>query len=86
MRRSAQLQPWLSEEEMLVWLREAPDRSSYQRRLAVWLTWTKVLHAKAVAQMLRVSKQAVWLWVGQKKMGKKDGAEDGAALKRLNLF
>jgi transposase len=65
MRRPAQIQPWLSEEELLAWMREAPDRASYQRRLAIWLTRLKSLHAEAVAQMLGVSKQAVWLWIGQ---------------------
>jgi len=65
MRRPAQIQSWLSEDQMLAWMREAPDRASYQRRLAIWLTWIKALHAEEVAQMLGVSKQAVWLWIGQ---------------------
>ena len=65
MRRPAQIKSWLSEEELLAWLREAPDRGSYQRRLAIWLTRLKSLHAEEVAGMLGVSKQAVWLWIGQ---------------------
>jgi transposase len=65
MRRPAQIKPWLSEEELLVWLRDSPDRASYQRRLSIWLTWTKALQAEEVAQMLGVSKQAIWLWIGQ---------------------
>jgi transposase len=65
MRRPAQIKPWLSEEELLAWLRDSPDRPSYQRRLTIWLTWTKALHAEEVAQMLGVSKQAIWLWIGQ---------------------
>jgi transposase len=65
MRRPAQIAAWLSEEELLGWLREAPDRPTYQRRLAIWLTWIKPLHAEEVAQLLGVSKQAVWLWIGQ---------------------
>ena len=55
MRRPAQIKPWLSEEELLAWLRDSPDRASYQRRLAIWLTWTKSLHAEEVAAMLGVA-------------------------------
>ena len=38
MRPPATVEPWLSTEELQVWVREAPDKESYQRRLAVWLT------------------------------------------------
>lgn len=65
MRKPAPLEPWLSEEEILVWLREAPDREAYKRRLAVWLTHLGPHYAHEVAEMLGVSRQAVWLWVGQ---------------------
>ena len=65
MRRPAQIKPWLSEEELLSWLRDSPDRASYQRRLAIWLSWTKPMSAEEVARMLGVSKQAIWLWIGQ---------------------
>jgi hypothetical protein len=41
----------LSEEELLVWLLDSPDRPSYQQRLTIWLTWTKALHAEEVAQV-----------------------------------
>ena len=72
MRRPAQIKPWLSEEELLAWLRDSPDRASYQRRLAIWLTWTKSLHAEEVAAMLGVSKQAIWLWISRYN---KEGSE-----------
>jgi len=65
MSRSARLRAWLSTEELLNWLREAPDRESYQKRLAIWLTHIGPFHAHEVANMLGVSKQAVWLWIGQ---------------------
>lgn len=65
MRRPAQIEPWLSEEELLAWMREAPSRGDYQKRLAIWLTHTGPYHAHEVARMLGVSKQAVWLWVSQ---------------------
>lgn len=65
MRRPAQVKPWLSEEEFLVWIREAASREAYQKRLAIWLTQIGPFHAEEVAKMLGISKQAVWLWVGQ---------------------
>jgi transposase len=72
MRGPAQIKSWLSEEEFLVWLREAPDREAYQKRLAIWLTKIGPFPAHEVARMLGISKQAVWLWVGQYN---KDGPE-----------
>ena len=65
MRRPAQIKPWISPEEMMVWVREAPGRDAYQKRLAIWLTHIGPFHAHQVADMLCVSKQAVWLWIGQ---------------------
>jgi transposase len=65
MRGPAQVESWLSAEELLVWLREAPDRDAYQKRLAVWLTFIGPFHAHEVANMLGVSRQAIWLWIGQ---------------------
>jgi transposase len=65
MRRPALIKPWISPEEMMIWVREAPSRDAYQKRLAVWLTHVGPFHAGEVADMLCVSKQAVWLWIGQ---------------------
>lgn len=65
MRRPARLEPWLSPEELAVWVREAPTRQTYQKRLAIWLTHLGSHHAWQIADMLQVSCQAVWLWVGQ---------------------
>ena len=65
MRPPATVQPWLSMDELQVWVREAPDKESYQRRLAVWLTQVGQLPAHQIAEWLCVSKQAIWLWVGQ---------------------
>jgi hypothetical protein len=59
----ASIEPWLSIEDMQVWVREAPDKPNYQRRLAVWLTQIGGLAAHSVAEFLCVSKQAVWLWI-----------------------
>jgi len=65
MRLAAQIEPWLSTEDLQVWVREAPDKGGYQRRLAIWLTGVCRLPAHRVAESLCVSKQAVWLWIAQ---------------------
>jgi len=65
MRPAATVQPWLSTEELQAWVREAPDKDSYQRRLAIWLTHVGRFPAHQIAEWLCVSKQAIWLWVGQ---------------------
>ncbi len=65
MRLPARIESWLSTEDLQVWVREAPDKSAYQRRLAIWLTGIGRLPAHRVAEFLCVSKQAVWLWIAQ---------------------
>jgi len=65
MRGPAQIESWLSKEELLAWVREAADREAYQKRLAIWLTKIGPFPAYEVARMLGISKQAVWLWTGQ---------------------
>lgn len=65
MKKPAQIKGWLSAEELASWVREAASRDEYQRRLAVWLSHIGPFYAHQVADMLQVSKQAVWLWVGQ---------------------
>ena len=65
MRLPARIEPWLSTEDLQVWVREAPDKGSYQRRLTIWLTGVCRLAAHRVAESLCVSKQAVWLWITQ---------------------
>lgn len=64
MRGPAQLNLLLSQEELAIWVREASTREAYQKRLAIWLTSLK-RSAPEIADLLQVSKQAVWLWVGQ---------------------
>jgi transposase len=58
------LHPWLSNEQLLTWLREAPDKASYQRRLTIWLTHFAEFSPERVAEMLGVSTRAVAKWVG----------------------
>jgi len=65
MRRPALIHPWLSEKRLEAWVREARSREEYQRRVAIWMTFTGPFPAHRVASLLVVSKQAVWLWVSQ---------------------
>jgi len=62
--RIPRLHPWLSTEGLLNWVHESPSVSDHQRRLAVWLTHIGPFPAYRVAELLGVSKQAVWSWVG----------------------
>jgi transposase len=64
MRRPAQIKAWLSEMDLGQWTREAQGAEELRRRLSVWLTFLGYA-AHQVADWLQVSKQAVWLWVGQ---------------------
>ena len=87
MREPAQIKPWLSEEESLVWIREAPDIEAYQKRLAIWLTKIGPFHAHEVARMLGISKQAVWLWVGQYNQKGPEGlVREGRGGRRWSLL
>lgn len=63
--RKATVVPHVPLEELAVWAREAPDKGTYQRRLAVWITAAYRFPAHYVADLLCVSKQAIWLWLGQ---------------------
>jgi transposase len=64
MRKPARIKAWLNETDWGQWTREAQEVGELRRRLSVWLTfWGYAAHE--VAYWLQVSKQAVWLWVGQ---------------------
>jgi len=65
MRKPAKIKPHLTTEQMQHWLNQAPDKASYQRRLAIWMTCTKRLHAHEIAQMTGVSTPSIWLWIKQ---------------------
>lgn len=65
MRPPAKIKDWLSIEKMFQWVQSAPDKSVYKCRMSIWLTHTGKLHAGKVADILNVSKQAIWLWVRQ---------------------
>jgi transposase len=65
MPREAHVEPWLSELELLEWVRAGDSRGAYQRRLAVWLTYLRHYPAHEVAALLGVSTPAVWRWLSQ---------------------
>jgi len=65
MPREPHVEPWLSELELLEWVRAGDSRGAYQRRLAVWLTYLRHFPAQEVAALLGVSTPAVWRWISQ---------------------
>ncbi|NOY81631.1 MAG: helix-turn-helix domain-containing protein [Kiritimatiellaeota bacterium] len=65
MRRPVGVRPWFSEIELLAWLREASSAEEHRRRMVIWLTHFRRWHAREIAEMVGVSVQAVWKWVGQ---------------------
>jgi transposase len=69
MKMPAQISPWLTDEQLAKWVREAPSQDAYKKRLAIWLTRKGPFHAHRVSDLLQVSKQAVWLWIKQYNSG-----------------
>ncbi len=65
MRKPAKIKEWISPDKLQLWVKEAPTKEAYQKRLAIWLTVLGPYHAHDTAKMLGVSKQAVWLWISQ---------------------
>ena len=63
MRKPSSLSPWFTVDQLVAWVKEAPDKTAYQRRLAIWLTHAGPFAAHRVADLLAVSTQAVWKWV-----------------------
>jgi len=65
MRRPALIHHWLPGRKLEAWVRTARTREEYQKRIAIWMTVKGPFPAHRIASLLLVSKQAVWLWVGQ---------------------
>ena len=57
MRMPSDLTPWFTTDQLMEWVKEAPDKTAYQRRLAVWLTHAGKLPAHRIAELLLVSTQ-----------------------------
>jgi transposase len=64
-RKPAKILRWMSDLQLIRWLRSAEDKASYQRRLAIWMTRTGPFGASEVARIMGISPQAVWKWVGE---------------------
>ena len=65
MPRTAHVAPWKSREELLEWLQESATKEVYQRRLVIWMAVVHPLPATQVAEMLGISVQSVWKWLGE---------------------
>jgi len=65
MRMPSDLTPWFTTDQLMEWVKEAPDKTAYQRRLAVWLTHAGKLPAHRIAELLLVSTQSIWKWIGE---------------------
>ena len=65
MRMPARIRPHLTVDELGMWVEDAPDRDTYRRRLAIWMTECGPYHAQQVAMLLQVSVGSVWRWVAQ---------------------
>ena len=65
MRPPAMIKPHLTDDEMRDWVHDVPDRASYQRRLAIWMTHHGKMHAQKVALLLQVALPSVWKWISE---------------------
>ena len=65
MRKPSALSPRFTPAQLAAWVRKAPAKGAYQRRLAIWLTQVGPFAAHRVAELLAVSTQAVWKWLGE---------------------
>lgn len=74
MRRPAQIKEWMDIQELAMWVRKAPDKDSYKRRLAIWLTQSGHF-AHQVATMLQISVPSVWQWIKQFNQRGPEGLE-----------
>lgn len=64
MRPPAEIEPWLDEASLKAWVRTAPSKAQYQRRLAIW--WTASGRpAPEVASLLQTSARSVRRWIAQ---------------------
>src|SRR5262245_35290054 len=79
MRGPAKIVPWMDLDEMEGWVRDAPTKESYQRRLAIWWTACGGRYASEIAGLLQTSTRTVRRWIHQ------FNAEGPAALDSVNL-
>jgi hypothetical protein len=48
MRKPSSLSPWFTVEQLVAWVKESPNKTAYQRRLAIWLTHARPFAAHHV--------------------------------------
>lgn len=65
MRPPPEVRDWLTPTAMAAWVRAAPDKATYQHRLAISLIARERRHVPAVARILDVSEASVWRWLQQ---------------------
>ena len=75
--RKPRIQAWLTEMELLDWMRSSSNRADHDHRLAVWLTYLGYPAAQ-VGAMLGVSMPSVWRWVGNYNHQGPEALEIGA--------
>lgn len=63
MRQTQTLALWFATDQLRAWVHDAPDKTAYQRRLAIWLTHAGPFPADRVADLLQVPTRAVWKWI-----------------------
>ena len=52
-------------EELERWVRDAPSKELYQRRLAIWWTACGGHHAARIAELLQTTPRTVRRWIHQ---------------------
>jgi transposase len=65
MRPPPTLRAWLTPAEFPAWVKTAPDKDTFQRRLAISLVVCERRHVPEVARMLFVAPRTVWYWLAQ---------------------
>ena len=87
MSRLTHVAPWMTREEFLVWLKEAGTKDEYQRRLVIWMTVVQPRPARALAEALGISTQAVWKWISEyNRLGPEGLARPGRGGRRRALL
>lgn len=87
MSRPTHVAPWMTREELLVWLKEARTKDEYQRRLVVWMAVVQPMPAKSMAEALGISTQAVWKWISEfNRLGPEGLARAGRGGRRRALL
>jgi transposase len=69
MRPPAEIVAWMDCDELERWVRDAPTKAVYQRRLAIWWTACRARHAEEIADLLQTSTRTVRRWIRQFNTG-----------------